>query len=108
KELSTFGPWGNKGGDLHTTITWSVEREDLRNRRSHQHARITARRGKERLVIEEDHILRLWTQKDVDRLVEQSPFDLAAVYHDRFEPFPMNVERTGEHGNLYHVLQRKK
>jgi SAM-dependent methyltransferase len=106
-ELSTFGPWGNRRGDLSTTITWSVLREDLKHRRSYHHAKITARRGKERIVVEEDHVLRLWTQEDVDRLVERSPMDLVAVYHDRYDPFPMDLERTGEYGNLYHVLQRK-
>jgi SAM-dependent methyltransferase len=107
-ELSTFGPWGNRRGNLSTTITWSVLREDPKTRRSYHHAKITARRGKERLVLEEDHVLRLWTQEDVDRLVERSPLDLVAVYHDRYDPFPMDVERTGEYGNLYHVLQRKR
>ena len=59
-------------------------------------------------MLEEDHVLRLWTQEDFDRLVERSPLDLIAVYHDRFDPFPMGRERTGEYGNLYHVLQRPK
>lgn len=106
-EMGTFGPWGNRRGELSTTLTWSVVREDLKALRSHQHARITARRGKERRLIEEDHVLRLWTQDDVERLLDQSAFELVAIYHDRFDPFPMDVPRTGEYGNLYHVLARR-
>ena len=41
------------------------------------------------------------------RLVEASPLRLEAVYWDRFEPFPMEWKRYGEHGNLYHVLVRR-
>ena len=99
-ELATFGPWGNQRDGLSTTLTWTVVREDLAARRSHQHARITARSGKERRVIEEDHILRLWTQEDIDRLVAASPFELVAVYHDRFDPFPIDLPRTGAYGNV--------
>jgi SAM-dependent methyltransferase len=106
-ELATFGPWGNRKNDLSTTLTWTVVREDVEAKRSHQHARITARRGKEKLTLEEDHVLRLWTQEDVDDLLERSPLRLAAVYHDRFDPFPIDVPRTGEHGNLYHVLAHR-
>jgi SAM-dependent methyltransferase len=106
-ELATFGPWGNRRGELSTTLTWTVAREDTAAKRSHQHARITARRGREKLMIEEDHLLRLWTQEDVDALLERSPLQLAAVYHDRFDPYPIDVPRTGEYGNLYHVLARR-
>ena len=106
-ELATFGPWGNRRQDLSTTLTWTVVREESAARRSHQHARITARRGKERLQIDEDHVLRLWTQEDVDALLARSPLVLEAVYHDRFDPFPIDVPRTGEYGNLYHVLARR-
>jgi SAM-dependent methyltransferase len=106
-ELATFGPWGNRRSDLSTTLTWTVAREDSAAKRSHQHARITARRGREKLMIEEDHTLRLWTHEDVDALLDRSPLTLAAVYHDRFDPFPIDVPRTGEYGNLYHVLARR-
>ena len=106
-ELATFGPWGNRRNDISTTLTWTVAREDRAAKRSHQHARITARRGKEKLALEEDHLLRLWTQEDVDALLDRSPLTLAAVYHDRFDPFPIDVPRTGEYGNLYHVLARR-
>jgi len=106
-ELATFGPWGNRRNDLSTTLTWTVVREDVEAKRSHQHARITARRGEEKLTLEEDHVLRLWTQDDVDALLERSPLRLAAVYHDRFDPFPIDVPRTGEYGNLYHVLAHR-
>lgn len=105
-ELASFGPWGNHRGDLSTTLHWRVVREDEAARRSHQECRITARRGRERIAIEEPHLLRLWTQEDVDRLIARSPFELAAVYHDCFEPFDLDVPRTGEFGNLYHVLRR--
>lgn len=106
-ELSTFGPWGNRGNGLSTTLTWSVEREDAEAKRSHQRCVVTARRGKWRRRIEEEHVLRYWTQEDFDGLVEASPFRLAAIYWDRFEPFPLEWKRFGEHGNLYHVLERR-
>jgi SAM-dependent methyltransferase len=106
-ELSVFGPWGNRRGDLATTLTWRVVREDVEARRSYQHAKITARRGAEKRTIEEDHVLRCWTQEDFDRLVDRSPLALVGVYHDRFEPFPMEEPRTGAYGNLYHVLARR-
>ena len=106
-ELATFGPWGNRRGDLSTTLTWSVVREDRDAHRSHQECRITARRGKERVVIEESHVLRYWTQEDVDRIVGASPLELVAVYYDRFEEHPLEEPRTGEYGNLYHVLKRR-
>ncbi len=106
-ELARFGPWGNNGNGLSTTLTWSVEREDAEAKRSYQHCVVTARRGKWRRRIEEDHLLRYWTQEDFDRLVERSPFRLAAIYWDRFEPFPLEWKRYGEHGNLYHVLERR-
>lgn len=106
-ELARFGPWGNRGGDLSTTLTWEVASEDAAAKRSHQRCRITARRGKERWVIEEDHTLRYWTQDDFDRLVAASPFGLEAVYWDRFEEFPLEEPRIGEYGNLYHVLKRR-
>jgi hypothetical protein len=105
-ELASFGPWGNRGGDLSTTLTWRVVREDAGEKRSYQECRITARRGRGRVAIEEAHVLRLWTQEDLDGLVAKTPFELAAVYHDRFEPFDLEQPRTGEYGNLYHVLQR--
>jgi SAM-dependent methyltransferase len=105
-ELASFGPWGNRRGDLSTSLHWRVLREDLPARRSHQECRITARRGKDRLVIEEPHVLRLWTQEDLDSLIARSEFELAAVYHDCFEPFDLDAPRTGEYGNLYHVLRR--
>jgi SAM-dependent methyltransferase len=105
-ELSVFGPWGNRRGDLSTTLTWRVVREDVAARRSHQQCRITARCGSERRLIEEDHVLRCWIQEDFDRLVGRSRFRLAAVYHDRFDPFPLDEPRTGAYGNLYHVLVR--
>jgi SAM-dependent methyltransferase len=105
-ELASFGPWGNRRGDLSTTLFWRVVREDKAARRSHQECRITARRGRERTVFEESHVLRLWSQEDFDRLVQATPFRLAAVYHDCFEPFDPEERRTGEYGNLYHVLRR--
>lgn len=105
-ELASFGPWGNRRAGLSTTLQWRVIREDKAARRSYQECRITARRGRERTVIEESHVLRLWRQEDLDRLIAASPFRLAAVYHDRFEPFDLDERRTGEYGNLYHVLRR--
>ena len=107
-ELATFGPWGNRRGDLSTTLTWTVLREDPDHKRSHQRGRVTARRSSDRVVIEEDHTLRLWTQEDFDRLVARSAFELVAVYLDRFDPLPLDVERTGKYGNLYHVLKRTR
>lgn len=106
-ELARFGPWGNNGNGLSTTLTWSVEREDPDAKRSHQRCVVTARRGTWRRRIEEEHLLRYWTQEDFDRLVAASPFQLVAIYWDRFEPFPLEWKRYGEHGNLYHVLQRR-
>lgn len=105
-ELASFGPWGNRRGDLSTTLLWRVVREDAAARRSYQECRITARRGQERSVFEESHVLRYWTQADVDRILAATPFELAAVYHDCFEPFDLDQARTGEHGNLYHILRR--
>ena len=106
-ELARFGPWGNRGRGLSTTLTWIVEREDEVAKRSHQRCVVTARRGSWRRRIEEEHLLRYWTQSDFDRLVGASPFRLAALYWDRFEPFPLEWNRYGEHGNLYHVLERR-
>ncbi len=106
-ELATFGPWENRRGDLVTRLTWRVEREDAATQRSHQRCIITARRGGEEIVLEEEHVLRRWTEAEFDRIIERSPFDLAAVYHDRFDPFPISESRTGVHGNLYHVLARR-
>jgi len=105
-ELASFGPWGNRRGDLSTTLLWRVVREDKGARRSYQECRITARRGRERTVFEESHVLRLWAHEDIDRLTAATPFRLAAVYRDNFEPLDLSVRRTGEHGNLYHVLRR--
>jgi SAM-dependent methyltransferase len=106
-EQARFGPWGNRSGDLSTTLLWEVLREDEAARRSYQHCRITARRGKERHVIDEEHVLRYWTHEDVTRLVAESPLALDAVYRDCFEEFPIEDYRMGEHGNLYHVLRKK-
>lgn len=106
-ELARFGPWGNNGNGLSTTLTWSVEREDAAAKRSFQRCVVTARRGAWRRRIEEAHVLRYWTQEDFDRLVGASPFRLAAIYWDRFEEFPLEWKRFGEHGNLYHVLERR-
>lgn len=105
-ELSRFGPWGNRGRGLSTTLLWAVEREDAVAKRSYQRCVVTARRGAWKRRIEEEHVLRYWTQEDFDRLVAASPFRLAAIYWDRFEPFPLEWKRFGEHGNLYHVLER--
>jgi len=106
-ERASFGPWTNRRGELETTLTWRVAREDGAAKRSHQECRIEAVRGTERRVIEEAHVLRLWTQEDFDRLLDASPFELEAVYYDRFEEHPLEEPRTGELGNLYHVLRRK-
>jgi SAM-dependent methyltransferase len=106
-EQSTFGPWSNARGGLETTLTWGVVREDPGARRSYQQCRISARRGQERRVIEESHVLRYWTQDDFDRVVERCPLELAAVYFDRFEEHPLDDARTGADGNLYHVLRRR-
>jgi SAM-dependent methyltransferase len=106
-ELARFGPWGHRANGLSTTLTWSVEREDEAAKRSHQRCVVTARRGSWRRRIEEEHLLRYWTQEDFDRLVAASPFRLAALYWDRFEEFPLDWKRYGEHGNLYHVLERR-
>ncbi len=106
-ELARFGPWGKRANGLSTTLTWSVEREDAAAKRSHQRCVVTARRGTWRRRLEEEHLLRYWTQDDFDRLVGSSPFRLAALYWDRFESFPLDWKRYGEHGNLYHVLQRR-
>ena len=106
-ELAAFGPWENRRGDLVTSLTWRVVREDPAARRSHQHCSIAATRGGERLQLEEDHVLRYWTQDDFDRVIDSSPFELVAVYHDRFDPFAADEPRTGAHGNLYHVLRRR-
>ncbi|HYQ96266.1 MAG TPA: class I SAM-dependent methyltransferase [Candidatus Eisenbacteria bacterium] len=106
-EQSTFGPWANARGGLETTLTWRVEREDPGSRRSYQQCHITARRGGEERILQESHVLRYWTQEDFDRLVEKSPFELAAVYFDRFEEHPLGDARTGADGNLYHVLRRR-
>ena len=82
-------------------------REDMAAKRSHQHCTIVATRAGETVTIEEDHVLRLWTQDDFDRVIDASPFELVALYHDRFDPFPIEEPRTGKHGNLYHVLARR-
>ena len=106
-ELARFGPWGNRKDGLSTTILWEVVREDEAAKRSYQHCRITARSGRERRVFDEDHVLRYWTHEDVNRILAASPFELAAIYWDRFEEFPLEDYRMGEHGNLYHVLRRR-
>jgi len=106
-ELARFGPWGNRRDDLSTTLLWEVVGEDAIAKRSHQHCRITARRGRVRRVIDERHVLRYWTHEDVDRIVRESPFALDAIYWDRFEEFPIEDYRIGEFGNLYHVLKRR-
>ncbi len=106
-EQATFGPWANRVGDLSTTLTWSVVREDLEARRSFHECRVTARRGKERRTIEEPHVLRYWTQADFDRIIGRSPLELVALYYDRFEEHPLDEPRTGDLGNLYHVLRRR-
>ncbi len=106
-EQGSFGPWPNARGDLRTTMTWRIAGEDPESRRSHQECRIVAERGAERRTIEESHVLRYWTQEDLDRIVERSPFDLAAVYFDRFEEKPLEEPRAGADGNLYHVLRRR-
>jgi len=106
-ELARFGPWGNRRGDLSTSLLWEVVREDSDAKRSHQHCRITARRGSDRRVIDENHVLRYWTHEDVDSIVRRSPFTLEAIYWDRFEEFPIEDYRIGEFGNLYHVLKRR-
>jgi SAM-dependent methyltransferase len=105
-EDSRFGPWGNRGNGLSTTLLWAVEREDAAAKRSYQRCVVTARHGVWKRRIEEEHVLRYWTHEDVDRLIAASPLRLAAIYWDRFEPFPLDWRRYGEHGNLYHVLQR--
>jgi SAM-dependent methyltransferase len=107
-EQSAFGPWQNQREGLTTSLTWRVVREDPAARRSYQECRIVARRGQERRDIEESHVLRYWTQEDFDRIVEQGPFELAAVYFDRFEEKPLEEARTGADGNLYHVLRRRE
>lgn len=106
-ELARFGPWGNRQGGISTTLLWEVVREDAEAKRSYQHCRITARQGRERRVFDESHVLRYWTHEDVNRLVAASPFELHAIYWDRFEEFPIEDYRIGEHGNLYHVLRRR-
>jgi SAM-dependent methyltransferase len=106
-DLARFGPWGNRRNDLSTSLVWEVVREDAAARRSFQRCRITARKRSERRVIEEDHVLRYWTHEDVDRVVEESPFRLTAIYWDRFEEFPLEEYRMGEYGNLYHILKRR-
>lgn len=106
-ERSRFGPWANRRGDLRTILTWRVAREDPTSRRSYQECRIETVHSARRWTIEETHVLRYWTQEDFDRLVSASPFDLAAVYYDRFEEHPLDLPRTGELGNLYHVLRRR-
>ena len=105
--MAAFGPWDNRKGDLSTTLTWRVVREDPDARRSFQECRITARRGSERRTIEESHVLRYWTQEDFDRIVAGGPFKLVAVYYDRFEAHPLEEPRTGEYGNMYHILRRR-
>ena len=106
-EDARFGPWGNRGNGLSTTLFWEVEREDPAAKRSYQRCVVTARHGAWKRRIEEEHVLRYWTQEDFDRLVAASPLRLEAVYWDRFEPFPLDWKRYGEHGNLYHVLARR-
>jgi SAM-dependent methyltransferase len=106
-EQSSFGPWPNARAGLRTELTWRVVREDPVSRRSYQECRITARHGEDVRVIEEEHVLRYWTQQDFDRIVDGSEFELTAVYFDRFEEKPLDEARTGLDGNLYHVLRRK-
>jgi SAM-dependent methyltransferase len=106
-ELAAFGPWANRRGDIATELTWRVIREDPAARRSYQECRIVADRGGEVVELQEEHVLRYWTHDEFDRVVAASPFELSAIYHDRFDPFPIDEARTGEHGNLYHVLARR-
>jgi SAM-dependent methyltransferase len=106
-EQARFGPWGNRGGDLSTTLLWEVVSEDPAAKRSYQHCRITARHGRERRVFDEDHVLRYWTHEDVEAIVARSPFELEAIYRDFFEEYPREDYRMGELGNLYHVLRRR-
>ena len=88
-------------------MTWRVLSEDPEARRSRQECRIVATwAGGRRLEIRDEHVLRYWTQEDFDRVVAASPLQLLAVYHDRFDPFPIDRARTGEDGNLYHVLAK--
>lgn len=107
-ELASFGPWVNRRADVTTELTWRVLREDPAARRSYQECRIAATSGGRTVEIVEEHVLRLWTQEAFDRVIAASPFALSAVYHDRFDPFPIDETRTGGHGNLYHVLARAK
>ncbi len=106
-ERASFGPWPNARAGLRTELTWRVAREDAEARRSYQECRIVATRGQERRVIEESHELRYWTQEDFDRIVDSSPFELVAVYFDRFEEKALEEARSGADGNLYHVLRRR-
>jgi SAM-dependent methyltransferase len=78
-EDARFGPWGNRGKGLSTTLLWEVEREDPEAKRSYQRCVVTARRGAWRRRHEEEHGLRDLTQEDIDRLVAAGPRRLEAL-----------------------------
>jgi SAM-dependent methyltransferase len=85
-------------------VTWSTEEVDLVRGVERQRSRIEIVEGQRAgEIVEEEHVVTTWTPSTWTRLVDDSPFDLRAVYDGEQEGRP-RVEPGSTGRLLWHEL----
>ena len=98
--------WTVRENGVWVRTEWDIERQDRRRKLSYQVCKMWVNDHGRRLQFEERHILRLWSLRDLKRLIRESGrFRLEAIYDDDHEPLPMTTRITGEMGCLTYVLK---
>jgi SAM-dependent methyltransferase len=97
--------WEMERDGIRVKTTWTIESEDRAHKLSHQLCTMEIDDRGEKSVLVDRHALRLWVYDDLRDLVERSgSLRLAAVYSEDFKPLPIEEHKSGEMGNLYHIL----
>lgn len=101
------GTWTLQRDGVGVRTTWVVRAENRERKLSRQVCRMEVDDHGTRLLIEEEHLQRLWFIEDLAGLARASGvLRLAATYTEKGDRIGPGVRVTGEMGNLLHVLER--
>lgn len=98
--------WIIEKNRIRVKTIWAIEKEDRQKKISYQVCKMEINDHGKNIVLEEQHILRLWIFEDLKSLIRKSgKFELAAIYDESHKQIPLNTHICGELGNLYYVLK---
>ena len=99
--------WVHQRGPYMIRTSWNIVEEDREAQRCIHRCLMVIDDGQRTQAINEDHTLRLWTYPNLVEIIQASgTFALQAIYDQQGQQLALDSPISGEHGNLYYVLQK--